>query len=214
MTYLEIVNAVLRRLRETEATTVAESDYSQLIGDFVNDAKRLVEEAWDWSSLRTTQNITTVAGTDEYALTGFGIRSDVLQVFNETEQLVIRKKPLADIRKDQLHANTSGDPIAYALNGTDANGDIKIRLWPTPDSTATVSVYGVKRTGDLVNDADETGVPAQLIIQWAYAYALIERGETGGGSGSEQAVLANKALTDAIALDAGMHSDELVWTTV
>lgn len=214
MTYLEIVNAVLRRLRETEASTVAESDYSQLIGDFVNDAKRLVEEAWDWSTLRTTQNITTVAGTNEYSLTGFGIRSEVFQVFNETEQLALRKKPLEQIRKQHLAGAPEGDPIHYALSGTDANGDIKIRLFPTPDATATVSVYGVKRTPDLENDSDETDVPAQLIIQWAYSYALIERGETGGGSGSEQAIFANKALTDAIALDAGMHSDELVWTTV
>lgn len=214
MTYLEIVNAVLRRLRETEASTVAESDYSQLVGDFVNDAKRLVEEAWDWSALRTTQNITTIAGTNEYALKDFGVRSEVFQVFNETEQYVLRKQPLAQIREKELSGVDNDDPYFYALSGTDANGDIKIRLFPTPDSTATVSVYGVKRTADLVNDSDETDVPSQLIILWAYSYALIERGETGGQSGAEQAVFANKALTDAIALDAGMHSDELVWTTV
>ena len=39
MTYLQLVNAVMRRLREEEITTVDESDYAKLIGDFVNDAK-------------------------------------------------------------------------------------------------------------------------------------------------------------------------------
>ncbi len=65
-----------------------------------------------------------------------------------------------------------------------------------------------------MNDADETDVPSQLIILWALSSATIERGETGGGTGAEQAVFANKAMTDAIALDAGMHPDELIWTTV
>ena len=41
MTYLQLVNSVLRRLRENEVDTVAETSYSALIGDFVNDAKQI-----------------------------------------------------------------------------------------------------------------------------------------------------------------------------
>ena len=41
MTYLQLVNSVLRRLRENEVDTVPETSYSVLIGDFVNDAKQL-----------------------------------------------------------------------------------------------------------------------------------------------------------------------------
>jgi hypothetical protein len=215
MTYLELVNAVLRKLRETEATTVDETDYTRLIGDFVNDAKRLVEDSWDWSSLRTTETISTVAGTNLYSLTDFGVRSEVFQVFNETDQTVLSKKPLQEIRKLDMLTNTdTNEPINYALSGTDANGDIQIRLFPTPDSTVSVSVYGIKRTADLTNDADTVSIPSHLIVNWAYSYALVERGETGGQSGAEQAFFANRAMSDAIALDAGMHSDELVWTTV
>lgn len=215
MTYLQLVNAVLRKLRETEATTVDESDYSKLIGDFVNDAKRLVEDSWDWSALRTTHNITTVAGTNLYSLTDFGIRSEVFQVFNETDNYVLNKKPLSYIRKqDMLSDTATGTTANYALSGVDANGDIQIRLFPTPDDVNTISVYGIKRTDDLVNDADTVAVPGHVVIAMAYSAALIERGETGGQSGSEQAFLARYALSDAIALDAGMHEDELTWTTV
>ena len=64
MTYLNLVNNVLRRLREDEVTNVSESTYSKMVGDFVNDAKDLVETAWDWSALRTTLTITTAA--DDY----------------------------------------------------------------------------------------------------------------------------------------------------
>ena len=61
MTYVQLVNSVLRRLRENEVTTVQSDNYSKLIGDLVNDAKDVVESAWDWSALRTTLAINTVS---------------------------------------------------------------------------------------------------------------------------------------------------------
>jgi len=71
-TYLQAVNDVLTRLREQTVTTVALTDYSQLIGKFVNDAKRQVENAFNWNALRQTISINTVAGTSNYTLTGAG----------------------------------------------------------------------------------------------------------------------------------------------
>lgn len=44
MTYLEIINAVLRRLRETEVTDVNETDYSKLIGEYVNSVKKKLSQ--------------------------------------------------------------------------------------------------------------------------------------------------------------------------
>ena len=67
MTYLNVVNNVLRRMREEEVTSVSSSTYSKMVGDFVNDAKRSVEDAWDWSALRTTLTITTTADVFNYA---------------------------------------------------------------------------------------------------------------------------------------------------
>jgi hypothetical protein len=62
MTYLQIINAVLRRLRETEVTDVNETDYSKLIGEYVNSVKKEVEAAWDWNALRTTLTLNTTSG--------------------------------------------------------------------------------------------------------------------------------------------------------
>jgi hypothetical protein len=59
MTYLQLVNSVLRRLREDEVSSVSQNSYSKLIGEFVNDAKRSVEDAYDWTALRTTLTVTT-----------------------------------------------------------------------------------------------------------------------------------------------------------
>ena len=46
MTYLEIVNKVLVRLREEEVTTLDENDYSKLVANLVNVTKQEVENSW------------------------------------------------------------------------------------------------------------------------------------------------------------------------
>ena len=51
MTYLELVNDVLVRLRESTVSTVGETTYSSLIGKFVNDAKRQIEDSFNWNVL-------------------------------------------------------------------------------------------------------------------------------------------------------------------
>jgi len=51
MTYLELINDVLIRLRETTVSTSTETAYSTLIGKFVNDAKRQIEDSYAWNVL-------------------------------------------------------------------------------------------------------------------------------------------------------------------
>jgi len=48
----------------------------------------------------------------------------------------------------------------------------------------------------------------------AVALAVAERGESGGQSAAELLLLADKILSDAIALDAGKHPEELVYRAV
>ena len=70
MTYLDLINNVLRRLREDQVVTVNGTDYSSLIGDLVNDAKKVVENSFDWTALRDAITISTASGTSEYSITG------------------------------------------------------------------------------------------------------------------------------------------------
>ena len=86
-TYLQIVNNVLTRLRETEVTSVSDTPYSALIGVFVNDAKREVEDAYDWNALDTTITLATVAGQKAYSLTGIGARFKTQDVINDTQDV-------------------------------------------------------------------------------------------------------------------------------
>ncbi|MGB1305900.1 hypothetical protein, partial [Pseudoalteromonas marina] len=90
MTYLQLVNSVLRRLREDEVTSVSQNSYSKLIGEFVNDAKRSVEDSYDWTALRTTLTVTTDDTTFNYVLTGSQNRMKLLDVINDTSDFFMQ----------------------------------------------------------------------------------------------------------------------------
>ena len=92
MTYLEMVNNILKRLRERTVSSVNENAYSALIGILVNDAKREIEDSWDWSALRTTISLTTTPNIFSYVLTGSQNRIKVLEVLNDTEDFVMQYK--------------------------------------------------------------------------------------------------------------------------
>ena len=78
MTYLEIVNKVLVRLREEQVTSVSENEYSSLISDLTNVTKNEIENAWNWKALRNTFTITTVEDIFNWRLEGSGTRFRVL----------------------------------------------------------------------------------------------------------------------------------------
>jgi hypothetical protein len=70
MTYLQLINAVLTRLREEEITAeqltaVPSNPYWKFIGSAVNDAKARVEDAWQWSALRGTDTFQLKQGTTQ-----------------------------------------------------------------------------------------------------------------------------------------------------
>jgi len=214
MTYLNLVNSVLRRLRENEVSTVSFDTYSKLIGDIVNDAKDLVESAWDWSALRTTLAINTVADTSNYSLTGSADKVKELNVINDTSNLVMQYQT-NNWFDEQYYINTpaTGAPNYYTYGGVDTNGDQTIDVYPKPDAVYALRVDVVKRNAVLSADTDTLDVPENPVIQLAVALATRERGETGGTSTAEYFQIANKYLGDAIAHDAGRHPEELIFYT-
>ena len=93
MTYLELVNSVLRRLRESEVDTVQgvgnTNSYARLIGDFINESKSQVEATWDWSALRSTLTLTTTPNIFNYELNGAQNNAKVLDVWNDTSNIEV-----------------------------------------------------------------------------------------------------------------------------
>ena len=219
MTYLELVNAVLRRLRQNEVATLQglsrQNTYPRLIGDYVNDAKRLVEQAWDWSSLRTTQTVTTQADVFNYVLVGSNNRFEVLNVLNDTSNTKMEYQTSSwfDDRY-LLNEVVSGAPAYYSFNGVDANGDTQVDLYPKPDGVYNIRFNVIQRLGDLSADADKLVVPSRPVILLATAMAIEERGEDGGTASAWAYQQGQSALSDEIALDAARHPEELIWQEV
>jgi len=216
MTYLQLVNSVLRRLREDEVTTAVgstASGYTKLIGDFVNDAKRIVEDSWDWSSLRNTFTINTVANTFSYNINGTGTASKTLDVINDTSNFFMRQATSSYMNSVFLNSEPpKGAPNYYAWNGFNADGYLTVDVFPIPDGVYTLRFNMVDRTAPFTADATVLGVPSAPVIQYAVALASRERGETGGTSAQELYALADATLADAIAMDAARFPSETVWT--
>jgi hypothetical protein len=214
MTYLNLVNNVLRRLREEEVTSVQSNTYSKMAGDFVNDAKRIVEDAWDWSALRTTLTITTTDDIFNYVLTGSQNRIKELNVINDTSNLIMEYRPAKYFDKQYLIEDTiKGPPKFFTYNGVNSAGDTQIDVYPKPDGVYTLRFNCVQRSADLFADADDLLVPAMPVMHLAIAFLARERGETGGTSAPEYFSIADKYLSDAIALDAQKHPEEVIFYT-
>jgi hypothetical protein len=219
MTYIELVNSVLRRLRESEATTVQgignSNSYARLIGDFVNEAKSQVEAAWKWSALRQTLTATTTAGAFNYEIQGSKNNFEVLSVLNDTSDIVMLYKGADWFNEAFLLTNPqSGIPTFYNFNGVSANGDTQVDIYPIPDGAYTLRFNVVLRNTPLSNDSDNMVIPSRPVILLATAMAIEERGEDGGQQSANAYRAGVSALADAISLDAGRHPEETVWYSV
>ena len=215
MTYLNLMNSVLRRLREEETTSVTSTTYIKMVGDFINDAKTLVGQAADWSALRETITISTAASDNTYSLTGGGDNIKVMSMLNDTQNCFMEYQT-KDWFNEQLYISSAaeGTPRYFTYNGLDSNGDTQILVGPTPDGVYSIRVDTVKRQADLSANTDELLIPAMPVIHLAVALLARERGETGGTSTAEYFTIANQYLSDAIAIDAAKHPEEMVFRTI
>ena len=208
MTYIELINDVLIRLRETTVATSGETTYSTLIGKFVNDAKRQVEDSFSWNALGTTVTLTTVAATYSYSLTGAGQKFQVMDVINTTSNIGMKNISFVEMNRYQnLVPTTNGIPQYYAFDGVDASGDTKVTLYPRPDGVYSILFSLTVPQATLSSDATSVLVSDALVAQNAYARALVERGEDGGLSSSEAYQLYRSMLSDAIALEATRYPE-------
>jgi hypothetical protein len=212
MTYLELVNNILRRLRERTVSTVDETSYSTLVGVLINDAKEEVENAWNWSALRNTLTVTTVADTFNYELNGTQNRFKILDVVNDTSNFFMQYRSASDFNNWFLNQTpATGDPRYYSFNGISSDGDTQVDIYPIPASVYSLRFNVIQPQADLSADADVLSVPAKPVQLLAYAKAVEERGEDGGASASSAYATAARALNDAISFDSAKHPEEIIW---
>jgi len=219
MTYRELINQVLIRLREdTIATDWAGnindaanvSAYHKLIGSLVNDSKRSIEERHDWLNLRENKDINTVVGTKNYNLSS-GQEIKILDVVNNNTGQHLSQVSRVYINTIKYPTDSSGEPLYYGFNGSDSSNNLKVDLSPVPKDVHTLSFNLVKYQDNLSAAATVLKVPSQPVVLGAWARAISERGEDGGTQSSAMAVEANEALKQAIMLDSGNTQYETDW---
>jgi hypothetical protein len=215
MTYLELVNDVLVRLREPVVTTFNETTYSTLIAKFINDAKRQIEDAFSWNSLGTTITVTTAATTSTYSLTGAGQKFQVMDVINTTSLLGLKNISFVDMnRKLNFAPIATQTPTEYAFDGVDGSYDTQVKLYPIPNAVYTIKFMLTVPQATMALDATVVKVPDVLVVQNAYARALVERGEDGGLSSSEAYLLYKAMLSDYIALEGTRYPENQEFVSI
>lgn len=219
MTYLELVNSVMRRIRESEVDSVQgagnTNSYARLIGDFVNDAKNEVENSWNWSALRSTLTLTTTPGIFNYELNGAQNNFAVLDIYNDTSNFEMQYKDSKWFNKEFLMATPqSGAPYYYNFNGVSTDRDTQVDIYPIPDAVYDLRFNLSLRNLPLDADADTTVLPTRPIILLATAMAIEERGEDGGKQSINAYAASQSSLADEISYDAARHPEDVMWYSV
>jgi hypothetical protein len=211
-TYLQLVNDVLIRLRENEVSSVSDNNYSKLIGKFINDAKRQCEDAYNWNALSDTLSATTGADVFNYVLVGSGQRFRVIDVINDTNDYFLELQTTEQMNKLFLIQTAQKDqPRYYNFNGTNANGDTQVDLYPIPNGVYNIRFNVIKPQVPLSANSDALLIPSEPVIFNALARAMGERGEDGGIASNEAFAMYRQSLSDAIALESGRYLEEAEW---
>jgi hypothetical protein len=212
MNYIQLVNDVLIRLREPEASSVSDNAYVKLIAKFVNDSKRVVEDSYNWNALSDTLSATTTADVFNYVLVGSGQRFRIIDVINDTQNSFVEVASTKWMDQQFLMTTPQkGSPAYYNFNGTNSNGDTQVDLYPIPNGAYNLRFNIIKPQVPLAVNADILLVPEEPVILGALARAQAERGEDGGVQAGETYQLMRQSLADAIALESGRYLEEQEW---
>jgi len=213
--YIELVNDVLVRLREPEASFVGENAYVKLIARYINDSKRQVEDAYNWNSLSETLTATTEPNIFSYALRDSGQRFRVIDVINDDSNWFVRNATTRWMNEQFLIANPpKGSPAYYNFNGIDLDGDTVVDLFPIPNGIYRIRFNIIRPQIELLNNDDVVLVPPEPVILGALARAQAERGEDGGIQSAETYALYKQSLADAISLESARYAEEEAWYPV
>lgn len=219
-TFLQIVNKVLVRLRESTVASFSTTDYSTMIANLVNQVKSEIENAWYWNALRGSYSVSAVSPTTQYSLTGTGTDAVILDAWNRTFGNEITKGTNAE-----FNANFLGTPLSVSLpttivseylqTGLDANYDIKVDVYPVPSSAQTLVFNCYVPQADLALDGTIPLVPQNVLIEETIARAMLERGDQGAQQPDPNSPGGKFIRTDLLAVavsrDGGADPTEFDW---
>ena len=196
-----------------------ETVYSKLIGEFVSDAKSLVENAWSWSG-NIQQNLTVGTSLTDLAIPNSTVNTQVRSVRNIDTKANLKRleyTDYADLLVDNFLVTTYGpQPEFYATQFDFTTDSQKVYFWPPTEGTKTfyLNVRWDNRGDDVLTDSSTLSVPSLPVVQFAHAMAVEERGETGGTTPATLFGIAKSTLSDAVAYDAAAFPSATTWVDV
>jgi hypothetical protein len=150
-----------------------------------------------------------------YELQGSDNNFKVLDVVNDTSNLFMQYRDSSWFNNTFLNSTPEqGAPVYYSFNGVSSDLDTLVDIYPIPDGVYSLRFNVVLRNQPLSADTDQILIPVRPVILLATAMAIEERGEDGGQQSVNAYVMAQNALSDAIALDAARHPEDTEWYTV
>lgn len=211
MTYLQLINKVLARLRQDTVASLSDNG-ATLAGHFVNQAKEEIEDMGPWMALRAAQTVSASAGTASYLMSSTNERSYVVrdgrgvpQIYETTagSKNLIQLIEWEEMRR--LHnldeSVVQAQPI-YAAIDRGATG-LTIKFYPTPASSRTYSVLCVVPQAELASISTSITIPSRPVWMYAAALYAMERGEEMSGEPGSLMMQARSVINDFVLTDFG-----------
>jgi hypothetical protein len=224
------------------SATSTTDDYLLMLLQFINEAKEEIEESgWPWYALRATHTVTLASSTIDYTLTAAGDsdtdtsdrsrllyenvndggttesfrsgHSSLPQVFNTTTADEYRLTEVTIEKMERWHFtdnDETGQPTHFALYA--ASGNLKMKVYPTPDQAYTLKVRIYDPQDELASDSLATTltIPSRPVYLKALWKANQERGSELGAPDSTLADAYHDAHGAAVASEM-TQADETVF---
>jgi hypothetical protein len=213
LTWLQIINRVLERLREGSVSTYNETTYSTFLSSLANQVKSEIESAYPWNALRDTFSVTAVNGTTNYVLTNSGANATIIDGWNTTVPQKLTRGTNADFNAKFFGTTTvaAGPVEQYLPAGVDDTFDLRIDVWPNPSSTNTIKFNVMVPQADIAAGATVPLCPQDVLIEETIARARVERGDEDAPRPQPgETFILKDILQSAISREAGHDGNELL----
>jgi hypothetical protein len=234
-TILQIVNKVLRRLRETEVGSLGETDYSLLIADFLADVHTECLKH-DWSSMEHVINVDVPPGIRTFDLTRTVPNGGNVDIDDRTttHQSLLRWQhgfPMAWIfdhvstdpdgdqmilipeedmeRLHQQDRDETSDIAYFSLRLSPDRDGLEMKTWPACPENQHIRLRFWTPEAEIDTDTDESRVllvPDRVLYLGTLYLALNERGEELGEPGHVAERRYIDAMEQAVEADQNIRS--------
>lgn len=217
LTWLQIINRILVRLREGTVAANNTTDYSSMVGQLVNQVKTEIEKAYYWQSMRSTYSVSATVGNTNYSLTGAGKNAVIIDGWNITVPRTITRGTNADFNAKFFGVTTvqTGYVEQFLPAGLNTSYDLTVDVWPSPSVSQSLKFTVYVPQADLALDGDIPLVPQEVLIEETIARLMIERGDEGTTRPQPgYTFVMTDLLAAAVSIEEGQDDDEMVWEPV